>query len=242
MPRAKSEHVLAALALRSLGGIGSPEVSIRARWFAVTAALLVMAGLGAASASAATPSCGNTCVDFSSQLYGSASSPPFVLADAPNLQNVGQPLTLASASNFNPGEDFLMSAQGLVSDFVAAGLMAPQMGTLYGSLDVYEIEYAPFGAATGLCVGVPATPGSGTRVQLEPCGVSCKTCWIIDTSAPTPGPDLPLIQGATNSNFPDPPVLTAPLPGQPLTTSLLRVAGNAALPKNQLWGTKSGVL
>lgn len=215
---------------------------VRTRLFAVAVALLAIAGAGATSASAATPSCGNSCIDLSSHVYGSASSPPFVLADLPQSQSIGQPLTLARASNTNPGEDFDPSFQGLVSDFVAAGLMSVQMDFLYGNLDAYEFEYAPLGAATGLCIGVPTTPANGTRVALEPCGVTVKTVWILDSSSGFSGPDIPLIQGATNSNFFDPQVLTAPLPGQPLSTSALRVSGAAMIPANQLWGAKFGAL
>jgi len=134
---------------------------------------------------AATSSCGNSCIDISNALYGTSSNPAFVLANVPQAENVGQPLTLALPSNTNAGEDFTLSERGLVSDFIAAGLIAPGM-SLYDSLEVYEIEYAPFGVQTGLCVGVGVTPANGTGVALEPCGVSSKTTWIFDSSSPAP--------------------------------------------------------
>jgi hypothetical protein len=217
-------------------------MSIRTRLFTVTAALLVALSAGAAPAGAATPACGATCLDLSSAAFGSATNPPFVLADAPKLETVNQPLTLAKASNTNQGEDFLLSFQGVVSDFVAAGLMAQQMLGPYGNLQAFEFEYSPFGLQTGLCVGVPTTPANGTRVELEPCGVTVKTVWIRDTNAPVAPPDVPFIQGATSSNFLDPEVLTTPLPGQPLTTSALRITSNGSFSSNQMWGEKLGVL
>lgn len=216
-------------------------MSIRIRLFAVTAALLIMGGVCATSASAATPACGATCIDLSSPAYGTVNRPVFVLADQPQLQNVGQPLTLARASNVNPGEDFTISDDGTVSDFVLAGLIAPGMDALYGSLSVFEIQYSPFGAGTGMCVGVPTTPANGTRVALEPCGVSAKTTWIPDTSTPFTTSAAPMINGATNSNFFDPQVLSALAPGLPLSTSMLRI-NNTALAANQLWGAISGPL
>ena len=188
---------------------------------------------------AATPSCGTTCVDFSNALYGTSSSPTFVLADVPQAQNVGQPLTLARAGVADAGEDFVLPFQGSVSDFIAAGIIAPGMAP-YGSLGAYEIEYAPFGVESGLCVGVGVTPANGTGVALEPCGVSAKTVWIIDSTNPITSSDAPLINGATNSNFSDPQVLSTLLPGLPLLTSTLQMStGNTAV-ANQLWGAKTG--
>ena len=190
---------------------------------------------------AATPSCGPSCVDFSSSVYGTSSNPAFVLADAPQRQTVGQPLTLARPSNVNAGEDFTFSFQGLVSDFIAAGLIAPGMAP-YASLDAYEIEYAPFGVDTGLCIGVGTTPANGSGVALEPCGVSAKTVWIIDSTNPITSSDAPLINGATNSNFSDPQVLSTLLPGLPLFTSTLHTSSGNTVLANQLWGAKMGVL
>jgi hypothetical protein len=216
-------------------------VSIGTRLFAVTAALLITATVAAGGASAATPGCGNPCFDLSTSAFGSVGTPTFVLADVPQLDNVGQPLTLARASATNQGEDFVVSDEGLVTDFVQAGLMEPGMGVLYGSLSVFELEYAPFGAETGLCVGVPTAPANGTRVELEPCGVSSKTTWIPETGTPFRTTAAPLISGATSNNFFDPYVMTAPAPGLPLTTSMLRI-NNAALAPNQLWGAIQGAL
>ncbi len=164
---------------------------------------------------AATPSCGVSRIDLSNALYGTSSNPAFVLADVPQAQNTGQPLTLAHPGNSNPGEDFTISLEGPVTDFIQAGLIASGM-TPYDSLEAYEIEYAPFGAGTGLCVGVPTTPADGTRVDLEPCGVSAKTVWIPDSTNPITTTDAPLINGATDNNFSDPYVLSTLLPGLPL--------------------------
>ena len=188
---------------------------------------------------AATPSCGATCIDFSNALYGTAGTPTFVLANLPQAQNVGEPLTLAAPDNSDPGQDFIVSDEGTVSEFIQAGLMALGMMP-YDTLNVDEIEYSPLGAPTGLCVGVGSTPANGTGVTLQPCGVSAQTTWIIDTQLS--GPDLPLISGATDSNFSDPFVLSTLGPGLPLFTSSMHTSGGGAVFANQRWGSKAGVL
>ena len=66
----------------------------------------------------------------------------------------------------------LPSDQGLVSDFIAAGLVSPGLSG-YNSKPAFQFEYAPFSVETGLCVG--ATPANNTPVSLQPCGVSAKT-------------------------------------------------------------------
>ncbi len=221
-------------------------MSTRTRLFAVVTALVMVVGVGVTSASAATPACGASCPNFSNAVYGAPSSPTFVLADQLHLQNVGQPLTLAQSSATNPGEDFIFDDAGTVNDFFQAGLISGGLDALYSSDSVGEIEYAPSGAPTGLCVGVPTPPANGTRVTLEPCGVSAKTTWIVDNGGTFTGTTfttstIPLINGATNSSFFDPYVLTSLAPGLPLTTSMLRIT-NSVLSPTQLWGAKNGVL
>jgi hypothetical protein len=56
------------------------------------------------------------------------------------------------------------------------------------------------------------------------------------------GTDLPLISGATDSNFSDPFVLSALGPGFPLFTSTMHTSSGNTVFANQLWGSKTGVL
>jgi hypothetical protein len=159
----------------------------------------------------------------------------------PQAQTTGQPLTLAGPNNADAGEDFTLSNEGTVSDFIQAGLIATGMAP-YDSLEVYEIEYAPFGVQTGMCVGVGVTPANGTRVDLEPCGVSAKTTWIPDSTTSITSSDAALINGATDSNFSNPYVLSTLLPGLPLFTSTLHTSSGGAVVTNQLWGAETGVV
>src|SRR5205814_7569329 len=43
-----------------------------------------------------------------------------------------------------------------------------------------ELEYAPFGVDSGLCLGTATTAIHGEGVSLQPCGLSSKTVWIAD--------------------------------------------------------------
>ena len=209
-------------------------MSIKSKVLAAAASLTLVGGLGAGAlvtagaANAATPSCGNQCIDIFSHQFGTFANPNFVMDVYKQQQAVGAPIILFRTSNSDPAEDFTISDQGSVADFFAAGLVSSAVALHYGCIpgvnfpncntavndEAFEFEYAPFGADTGLCVGVPSTAVSGTKVALEPCGVSSKTVWILDTldqqftTAWAHG-YIPLINGS-DTNFSQPFVLTYP--------------------------------
>jgi hypothetical protein len=220
-------------------------MSLKSGVITVAAALTVFVGVGAAGtlpANAATSRCGHVCTDLFSPAFGTATPPAFVL-DVQNLAaQVGDPVKVASASGTNQGEDFTLSDEGSVHDFIAAGLMSSGLDALYGNLQAFEIQYAPFGAGSGFCVGVGAIPGLGTPVTLQPCGVSAKTTWIFDPETTSAGSYDALISGATNSDFQHPYSLTTLLPGVPLFTAPLEPGFPAAVFAHQLWGQFQGAL
>lgn len=185
---------------------------IKIKLFAVVSAVALAGGIGLATtsvASAATPSCGNTCVNLFARLYG----PRFVPDVVGQGENVGQPIILAPASSSNPGEDFQVSFQGLVIDFIAAGLVSPGLSA-YNDKPAFEFEYTPNGAPSGLCMGVGAVPTNNTPVALEPCGVTAKTVWIWNSDqAITSGAYASLISAATETSFSNPYTLTDLKPG-----------------------------
>jgi hypothetical protein len=190
---------------------------------------------------------------FSDQFSGGVDTghPGFLLDSYKQGIATGTPMILFRESNGDPALDFVFENQGTVADFFAAGLINSATALHYGciagvtfpdcvfgtvaskgnaNLDAFEVEYAPFGAATGQCVGVAATPTSGEKVTLQPCGVSSKTVWIVDAfdggRAPHAFGDdgafghhhndssVPLINGA-NTNFSHPFVMTYPSSGYP---------------------------
>lgn len=221
-------------------------MSVKSRFIMSAAALAVVAGgvgaAGTVTANAATAACGPYCVSLYSTAFGTSRPPAWVL-DVPNQAGpVGSPVTVARASGANQGEDFAEAFQGVVSDFVAANLMAPGLDRLYGSLPVFQIEYTPGGSASGNCLGVATTPGLGTPVTLQPC-TSLNTLWIFDphgvSSAAMPGA---LISGATTSNFQHPYALSTLVQGLPLFTAPLNFSLPAGVLAHQIWGQWDGPL
>ena len=256
-------------------------MSIKSKVFAAAATLTLVGGTGAVgaltagTANAETPSCGGTCIEFFNHEFGDFSTMNFVLDTLKQGEKVGQPQILFRTSNGDPAEDYTVSDQGLVSDFYAAGLVSDALDLHYGGagcegtiipgdtppcadpfpdLEAYEVEYSPYGVDSGLCAGVAATATAGEKVTLQPCGVSGRTVWIIDSTDAVDDDYAPLINGSDN-NFSQPFVLTYPtnayptdMPRPALTVAnLTGFQGANGLPDpgtindHQLWGQDSGV-
>ena len=212
-------------------------MSIKTKLVTAATAVTVMAGVGVAgtlTANAATPKCGATCSDF----YSGTSGTAFVLA-AP--RRAGQPVTLARANRASKGEDFTVDALGTVHDFYRAGLLAGGLDKLYSGLFVYEIEYTAGATPSGLCLGTAGTPGAGTPVALEPCGMKARTVWIFARQKTSTGTYYALISAATSNSFQHPYVLTSLKPGAPLVTAH-QVASTDPHFGHQLWSAEAGVL
>jgi hypothetical protein len=118
----------------------------------------------------------------------------------------------------------------------------------------FEIQYSPYGVDSGLCAGVATTAISGEGVTLQPCGVSAKTVWIVDSIDTVAHGYVPLINGS-DTNFSQPFVLTYPSSGYPTdkprpqlyVTNLTGFQGAGGLPQgtvdsSQLFGADFGVL
>ena len=245
-------------------------MSIKSKVLAAAATLTLVGGLGAAgaltagSASAATPSCGHSCINVFSHQFGTHKSPNFVVDVLRQGEKVGQPIILFRTANFDPAEDFTVAFQGTVADFFAAGLVSAAVNLHYGGGAkgfpndfAFENEYAPFGVDSGLCLGVAATAFNDEGVTLQPCGVSSKTVWIVDTfDSPTTlfNGYVPLINGS-DTNFSHPFVLTYPnnsfptdKPRPQLVVTNITGSSNGPGPVlgtvnvNQLWGADFGIL
>lgn len=230
-------------------------MSIKSKVFAAAAALTLAGSVASAGvmtagpASAATPSCGDRCVDLFVQTFSTHRHPSFVLDVFKQRQAIGTPIILFRTSNSDPAEDWTVSEQGTVSDFHAAGLVSSALNLHYSADVAFEWEYAPFGADTGLCMGVATTPQNNTPVSLQPCGVSAKTVWVVDSAnAITRGNFVPLINGA-DTNFSHPYVLTYPQDSYPtdqprpgLITYTLIGYSNGTIFDRQEWSADLGVL
>jgi hypothetical protein len=250
-------------------------MSFKRKLLASAATLALVGGvstMGALSASAATPSAGRNAIDIFSRAFGTHRTPAFVVDVLRQGAKVGQPIILFRTSNTDPAEDFVPSIQGTTADFYAAGLVSAAVALHYGCIPggnfpncglngvddpAIEIEYAPFGVDSGLCVGVAATATQGEGVTLQPCGVSSKTVWIIDTNdspATLRHGYVPLINGST-TNFSHPHVLSYPGNGFPTDrprpqlqvknlTGFTQGRGTqvGSVDDTQLWGADFGVL
>jgi len=253
---------------------------------AVLAALTIIGGVsasGVVTAGAATPSCGQGsslasigCTDIFSRAFGTHSTPNYVLDVLRQGAKVGQPIILFRTSNTDPAEDFVPSIQGTTADFYAAGLVSSAVALHYGCVagsnfptcttagvvtgvddPAVELEYAPYGVDSGLCVGLAATATAKEGVTLQPCGISAKTVWIIDANdspATLSRGYVPVINGS-DTNFSHPFVLTYPSDGFPtdkprpqlFVTNLTGFSNGIGSPigsvdDTQLWGADFGVL
>ena len=256
-------------------------MSIKSKVLAAAATLTLVGGAGAAgvlgaagSASAATPSCGGSCIDIFSHQFGTHHDPLYVVDVLRQGEKVGQPIILFRTANFDPAEDWTVSFQGTTNDFLQAGLVgtavalhygcvvgAPFTSCVFGQVDdpAFEIEYAPYGVDSGLCMGVASTAVEEEGVTLQPCGVTARTVWIADIfDSPSTlfNGYIPLINGSDN-NFSNPYVLTYPSSGYPtnLPRPQLEVDNLTGFSQgfppgpelgtvddNQLWGADFGVL
>jgi hypothetical protein len=250
-------------------------MSIKSKLLAGAATLALVGGVatvGSLSASAATPSAGRNAIDIFSRAFGTHATPNYVLDVLRQGAKVGQPIILFRTSNTDPAEDFVPSIQGTTADFYAAGLVSSAVALHYGCIaggnfpncgingvddPAIEVEYSPFGVDSGLCVGLAATATAKEGVTLQPCGVSAKTVWIIDTNdspATLRGGYVPLINGS-DTNFSHPFVLTYPGNGFPtdkprpqlFVNNLTGFASGrgvqiGSVDDTQLWGADFGVL
>jgi hypothetical protein len=264
-------------------------MSIKSKVLAAAATLTLVGGVGVAgaltagTASGATPACGIACIDVFSHQFGTHKSPKYVVDVLRQGEKTGQPIILFRAASFDPAEDWTVAFQGTTADFFAAGLVSSAVALHYGCIPgtggnfpncygqtksavddpAFEIEYAPFGVDSGLCLGVAATAFNDEGVTLQPCGVSSRTVWIADAfdSLDTLfNGYIPAINGS-DTNFSQPFVLTYPnnafptdKPRPQLVVTHLTGFSHTSPPfnipapelgtvnVNQLWGADFGIL
>jgi len=226
-------------------------MSFKSRVIAAAATLTLVGAVGATgamTANAATPSCGHKCIDLYSRLFGTHGHPNFVFDVKGGGTATGTPIILWRTSNSDSAEDFTVSFQGTVNDFFKAGLVSSALNLHYHNLAAFEFEYSPLGNETDQCIGVGSTATNGTKVTLQPCGVSSKTVWVVDSFSAIKGFYVPLINGSDTS-FSHPFVLDYPANGYPtdnprpiLQTWALLKFSNGTTHDNQMFSANFGVL
>ena len=174
-------------------------MSIKSKVLAAAAALTVAGGLSTAAtlpASASTTQCGSACVQIFSKMFG----PGFVESVFQGIPAAGQPTILHRASDSDPTGDFInpLGHPVHVSDFYAQGMVSAAVNAHYGSEPAVQVEYAPFGQATGLCAAVATTAYQNEGLSLQPCSTPGTTVFIIDTAdAPGAAPYFPIVNAST---------------------------------------------
>jgi hypothetical protein len=220
-------------------------MSVKRNLFAAVATLCVSA-VATLSAGAATPACGPGCVSIFSKELGSSAQPGPVEDVLDGVAAIGQPLILKQASSSDSSEDTVPNRM-LVSDFYAAGMVSADVNSHYGDLFATQIQYAPNGVRTGLCVGLAKVAYQNEGLTLQPCSVPAVTVWILDTTD-SPAPGYFAIVNASTTDFDHPFAMDLPQDEIANAHQLLQIhvrrlqflGSDKELPDSQLWGAHFG--
>ena len=227
-------------------------MSIKSKVLAAAGVLTLAGGLstvGTVAASAATPQCGQNCVEVYSMKYATPASLGFVETVFLGIPLRGVPTEVRPASSSNPAEDLIIPLGGPVpvSEFYADGMVSAAVNEHYGSEPAVQIEYAPYGKPTGLCTALAVTAYQDEGLSLQPCSTPGTTVWIIDVAdSPATAPTyFPIVNGS-DTDFVHPFAMTIlGNPAHQLFTPIImqHLTGNpGSVPANQLWGAHLGVV
>ena len=225
-------------------------MSIKSKVLAAAAVLTIAGGLGAAGtvpASAATPQCGQACLEIYSAKFATPASIGFVETVFLGIPLRGVPTEVRPASNSNPAEDLTVPLGGpvKVSQFYADGMVSAAVDSHYSSDLAAQIEYAPYGRPTGLCTAVATTAYQDEPLSLQPCSTPGTTVWILDFADSQLAAQgyFAIINGSdTDFTHPFAMIILGNPAHQPFTAIILQhLTGNPGnVPANQLWGVHFG--
>jgi hypothetical protein len=231
-------------------------MSVKAKLTAGAATFVMVGGglgmVGTLTASAATPSCGSSCISLYTQKYGQH----YFVDVYQGRAAAGQESILFQGSNSDPALDFTYAYEGTVNGFYHNyGLVTAAFAHTYGNDRAFEFQYSPYGLSSNFCLSTwpGVAPQPGYKVRLESCGQYSNTLWVADARNAVRdrhsagGSDVPLINGATNS-FSNPEVLNYPagnptdMPRPVLNVQPEKQYSNGTVFDNQEWGFKLGEL
>jgi hypothetical protein len=228
-------------------------MSIKSKMLAPAAVLTLAGGLstmGTVAASAATPQCGQNCVEVYSAEFATPANLGFVETVFLGIPLRGVPTEVRPASSSNPAEDLIvpLGAPVPVSELYAQGMVSAAVNEHFGSEPAVQIEYAPYGKPTGLCTAVATTAYQNEGLSLQPCSTPGTTVWIIDTAdspATAANGIFPIVNGS-DTDFVHPYAMTilGNPAHQPFTPIIMQhLTGNpGSVPTNQLWGANHGIV
>jgi hypothetical protein len=130
-----------------------------------------------------------------------------------------------------------------VNTYYAEGMVSAAVDEHYGTEPAVQIEYAPYGHATGLCTAVAVTAYQDEALSLQPCSAPGTTVWIIDTVDASSASAFPIINGS-DTDFVQPFAMSIlGNPAHQLFTPIIlqHLTGSpGSEPANQLWGDHFG--
>src|SRR5260370_42566709 len=127
-------------------------------------------------------------------MFGTYANPGFIESAFLGIPAAGVPTIVHRASNSDPTGDFIVPQSGMVSMFYAEGMVSAAVNAHYGSEHAVQVEYAPYGQATGLCAAVATIAYHNEGLSLPPCSAPATTVFIIDTAdAPAAAPHFPSV-------------------------------------------------
>ena len=216
---------------------------------AILASMLITAATitaGTQSASAATLACGPNCVSVFSKELGSYAQPGPVEDVLDGVAAIGQPLILKQADSSDASEDTIPNLMS-VPDFYAAGMVSAEVDSHYGNLSAAQIQYAPNGVHTGLCVGLATVASQNEGLTLQPCSVPALTVWILDPAGSSAANYVAIVNASTTDfdhpfamDLPQDEVVSAHQLPQIRVRRLQFLGREKLLPDRQLWGVHRG--
>jgi hypothetical protein len=229
-------------------------MTTKRKLLAAIATLTLVGSISAAAtltARAATPACGAGCISIFSKELGTPANPGPVEDILNGQAIVGQPVILKQASGSDTSEDTLPRTLGggHVSDFYAAGMVSAEANSHYGSLRAVQIEYAPSGVRSGLCVALEETAYQNEGLTLQPCNAPGLTVWILDfPDSPSTAPNWFPIVNSSTTDFVRPFAMSLVPAEFKSAHQLLQIrvrhlqflTDDKTLPDTQLWGGHFG--
>jgi hypothetical protein len=154
---------------------------------ALAAVALSLSGAGAGAASAqpalrgapdATPACGSSCFNLSSELLGTY-----------RIQtSVGSGIYLQLGHNTLPAQDFTLLNEGTLAVLCGGPISAAAYVCSHAQFPanetVWEWAYAPYGNVSGTCEGVTAA-SSGRFIEPKACGRQSTNMWVANSARGT---------------------------------------------------------
>jgi hypothetical protein len=225
-------------------------MSLKRRLLTCSAGVALAAGFFTAvplTATAATQACGENCISVFNRGLGTYERPNIVETILGGKAEVGTSVVLAPVGQNDPAQDTIPDLR-MLDSFYGEGLISKKVYRRWRGFPAVQIQYAPLGVGTGMCVGLDSAPRQGQGLTLQPCGVSARTVWILDIKGVPQERFFAIINSATKKiRRPFAMDYAGPAPEgetpEPIRVRRLEFKGkDRLLPDRQVWGAAQGVL